>query len=301
VIDSDDKQGGRQDMNIPVAMEISGWEHLRSGKVRDLYRNSSGQILLVASDRISAFDHILPVLIPNKGKILTQLSLFWFELLADLIPNHLISLDVPNQVKGRAVIVKNLSMIEIECVARGYLTGSALKEYNQLQSVADQPLPPGFIDGSEIHPAIFTPARKAEQGEHDENISFAQMATAIGASRAEELREKTLAIYSFARKYALGRGIIIADSKFEFGIDSDGQILLADEALTPDSSRFWDASLWSPGDTQPSFDKQFIRDWLVSSGWDQRSAPPIPPPDIVEKTAHRYEEAFTLLTGRKLI
>lgn len=286
---------------IETANQIPGWTHLRSGKVRDLYRNDRDQILLVASDRISAYDQILPVLIPNKGKILTQLSLFWFELLADRISNHLISLDVPDQVKGRAVIVKKLSMIEIECVARGYLTGSALKEYHARQSVAEQPLPPGLVDGSEIDPAIFTPARKAEMGEHDENISFSQMVAAIGLAKAEELREKTLSIYSFAREYALGRGIIIADSKFEFGIDSDGHILLADEALTPDSSRFWDATLWSPGDTQPSFDKQFIRDWLVNSGWDQRGSPPIPPPDIVEKTAHRYEQAFTLLTGRKLI
>lgn len=286
---------------IGKAPQISGWTHLRSGKVRDLYRNDLGQILLVASDRISAYDHILPVVIPNKGKILTQLSLFWFELLADLIPNHLISQDVPDQVKDRAVIVKKLSMIDIECVARGYLTGSALKQYQERGSVADQILPPGLLDGSEIDPAIFTPAQKADLGEHDENISFTQMVAAIGVAQAESLREKTLAIYSFAREYALGRGIIIADSKFEFGIDSDGQILLADEALTPDSSRFWDAGRYLPGDTQPSFDKQFIRDWLVSSGWDQKGAPPIPPPDIVEKTAHRYEEAFTLLTGRKLI
>lgn len=286
---------------IGKAPQISGWTHLRSGKVRDLYRNDLGQILLVASDRISAYDHILPVVIPNKGKILTQLSLFWFELLADLIPNHLISQDVPDQVKDRAVIVKKLSMIDIECVARGYLTGSALKQYQERGSVADQILPPGLLDGSEIDPAIFTPAQKADLGEHDENISFTQMVAAIGVAQAESLREKTLAIYSFAREYALGRGIIIADSKFEFGIDSDGQILLADEALTPDSSRFWDAGRYLPGDTQPSFDKQFIRDWLVSSGWDQKGAPPIPPPDIVEQTAHRYEEAFTLLTGRKLI
>ena len=286
---------------IGKAPQISGWTHLRSGKVRDLYRNDLGQILLVASDRISAYDHILPIVIPNKGKILTQLSLFWFELLADLIPNHLISQDVPDQVKDRAVIVKKLSMIDIECVARGYLTGSALKEYQERGSVADQILLPGLRDGSEIDPAIFTPAQKADLGEHDENISFTQMVAAIGVAQAESLREKTLAIYSFAREYALGRGIIIADSKFEFGIDSDGQILLADEALTPDSSRFWDARRYLPGDTQPSFDKQFIRDWLVSSGWDQKGAPPIPPPDIVEKTAHRYEEAFTLLTGRKLI
>jgi len=286
---------------IESASQIPGWTHLRSGKVRDLYRNDRDQILLVASDRISAYDQMLPVLIPNKGKILTQLSLFWFELLGDRISNHLISLDVPDQVKGRAVIVKKLSMIEIECVARGYLTGSALKEYHSNQSVAGQVLSPGLVDGSKIDPTIFTPARKAELGAHDENISFSQMVAALGLAQAQELRAKTLSIYSFAREYALGRGIIIADSKFEFGIDSDGQILLADEVLTPDSSRFWEAALWSPGQRQPSFDKQFIRDWLVGSGWDQRGSPPVPPIDIVEKTAHRYEQAFTLLTGRELI
>jgi len=286
---------------IESASQIPGWTHLRSGKVRDLYRNDRDQILLVASDRISAYDQMLPVLIPNKGKILTQLSLFWFELLGDRISNHLISLDVPDQVKGRAVIVKKLSMIEIECVARGYLTGSALKEYHANQSVAGQVLSPGLVDGSQIDPTIFTPARKAELGAHDENISFSQMVAALGLAQAQELRAKTLSIYSFAREYALGRGVIIADSKFEFGMDSDGQILLADEVLTPDSSRFWEAALWSPGQRQPSFDKQFIRDWLVGSGWDQRGSPPVPPIDIVEKTAHRYEQAFTLLTGRELI
>lgn len=286
---------------IESASQIPGWTHLRSGKVRDLYRNDRDQILLVASDRISAYDQILPVLIPNKGKILTQLSLFWFELLGDRISNHLISLDVPDQVKGRAVIVKKLSMIEIECVARGYLTGSALMEYHANQSVAGQVLSPGLVDGSQIDPTIFTPARKAELGAHDENISFSQMVAALGLAQAQELRAKTLSIYSFAREYALGRGVIIADSKFEFGMDSDGQILLADEVLTPDSSRFWEAALWSPGQRQPSFDKQFIRDWLVGSGWDQRGSPPVPPIDIVEKTAHRYEQAFTLLTGRELI
>ena len=286
---------------IESASQIPGWTHLRSGKVRDLYRNDRDQILLVASDRISAYDQMLPVLIPNKGKILTQLSLFWFELLGDRISNHLISLDVPDQVKGRAVIVKKLSMIEIECVARGYLTGSALKEYHANQSVAGQVLSPGLVDGSQIDPTIFTPARKAELGAHDENISFSQMVAALGLAQAQELRAKTLSIYSFAREYALGRGVIIADSKFEFGMDSDGQILLADEVLTPDSSRFWEAALWSPGERQPSFDKQFIRDWLVGSGWDQRGSPPVPPIDIVEKTAHRYEQAFTLLTGRELI
>lgn len=259
---------------IESASQIPGWTHLRSGKVRDLYRNDRDQILLVASDRISAYDQILPVLIPNKGKILTQLSLFWFELLGDRISNHLISLDVPDQVKGRAVIVKKLSMIEIECVARGYLTGSALMEYHANQSVAGQVLSPGLVDGSQIDPTIFTPARKAELGAHDENISFSQMVAALGLAQAQELRAKTLSIYSFAREYALGRGVIIADSKFEFGMDSDGQILLADEVLTPDSSRFWEAALWSPGQRQPSFDKQFIRDWLVGSGWDQRGSPP---------------------------
>jgi phosphoribosylaminoimidazole-succinocarboxamide synthase len=279
---------------------LPGWQHIRSGKVRDLYVNDKNELLLLASDRISAFDWVLPTPIPNKGKILTQLSLFWFELLEKQISNHLISLDVPSKVAGRAVIVKKLKMIDVECVARGYLTGSGLKEYQATGTVADQALPAGLLNGSELTPALFSPATKADIGDHDININYSQLVALVGSNRAEQLREKTLAIYQFAREYARSRGIIIADTKFEFGLDADDQLLLADEALTPDSSRFWDAKQWLPGDTQASFDKQFLRDWLVNSDWDQRSSPPHLPHDIVEKTAHRYEQAFTLLTGRKL-
>ncbi|HEY4898743.1 MAG TPA: phosphoribosylaminoimidazolesuccinocarboxamide synthase [Candidatus Nanopelagicaceae bacterium] len=279
---------------------IDGWDHLRSGKVRDLYTNSSGQLLIVASDRISAFDYILPTEIPGKGKLLTQLSLFWFEMFADLVPNHLISSDVPDVVKDRAVIVKPLDMFPIECVARGYLAGSGWVEYQKLQSVTAIPLPAGLLDGSKLPEAIFTPATKAEMGEHDENISFDRASALVGANNANELRELTLQLYSTARDYAATRGIIVADTKFEFGRDNEGKICLGDEALTPDSSRFWSTDTWKPGGAQPSFDKQYIRDWLLASGWDRGSPPPELPAEVVEKTRARYEAAFTLLTGRKI-
>ena len=279
---------------------IDGWDHLRSGKVRDLYTNSSGQLLIVASDRISAFDYILPTEIPGKGKLLTQLSLFWFEMFSELVPNHLISSKVPEVVKDRAVIVKPLEMFPIECVARGYLTGSGWVEYKKSQSVTAIPLPAGLLDGSKLPEAIFTPATKAEMGEHDENISFDRVSAIIGANDAKVLRELTLLLYSTARDYAATRGIILADTKFEFGLDSEGKICLGDEALTPDSSRFWSTETWKPGGAQPSFDKQYIRDWLITSGWDRNSPPPELPADVVEKTRQRYEAAFTLLTGRNI-
>jgi phosphoribosylaminoimidazole-succinocarboxamide synthase len=279
---------------------IDGWNHLRSGKVRDLYTNSSGQLLIVASDRISAFDYILPTEIPGKGKLLTQLSLFWFDMFSGLVPNHLISVDVPEVVKDRAVIVKPLDMFPIECVARGYLTGSGWVEYQKSQSVTGIPLPAGLLDGSKLPEAIFTPATKAEVGEHDENISIDRASAIIGANDARSLRGLTIQLYSTARDYAATRGIILADTKFEFGRDSEGKICLGDEALTPDSSRFWSAETWKPGGAQPSFDKQYIRDWLVASGWDRNSPPPELPADVVEKTRERYKAAFTLLTGRKI-
>ena len=279
---------------------IDGWDHLRSGKVRDLYTNSSGQLLIVASDRISAFDYILPTEIPGKGKLLTQLSLFWFEMFADLVPNHLISSDVPDVVKGRAIIVKPLDMFPIECVARGYLAGSGWVEYQMSQSVTAIPLPAGLSEGSKLPEAIFTPATKAEMGDHDENISFDHASAIVGVNNAKELRELTIQLYSTARDYAATRGIIVADTKFEFGRDNEGKICLGDEALTPDSSRFWSANTWKPGGTQPAFDKQYIRDWLLASGWDRNSPPPELPAEVVEKTRARYETAFTLLTGRKI-
>lgn len=279
---------------------IEGWNHLRSGKVRDLYTNTNGELLIVASDRISAFDFILPTPIPGKGKLLTQLSLFWFEMFSDLVPNHLISTDVPREVKDRAVIVKPLEMFPIECVARGYLTGSGWVEYQKTQSVTGIELPAGLLDGSKLPENIFTPATKAEMGDHDENISFARAATIVGEDDAKKLRELTLLLYSTAHDYAATRGIILADTKFEFGRDHEGKICLGDEALTPDSSRFWSADTWKPGGAQPSFDKQYVRDWLLASGWDRKSPPPELPTEVVEKTRERYEAAFTLLTGRNI-
>ena len=276
------------------------WTHLRSGKVRELYTNEKGELLLVASDRISAFDYILPTEIPGKGKLLTQLSLFWFEMMSDLVPNHLISTEVPAEFAGRGVIVKPLEMFPIECVARGYLTGSGWSEYKQSQSVTGIPLASGLLDGSQLEKAIFTPATKADVGDHDINISFEKAAEVIGAADATVLRDLTLALYTKAHGYAATRGIILADTKFEFGRDDQGKITLGDEALTPDSSRFWSADSWKPGGAQPSFDKQYVRDWLLQSGWDKKSTPPELPQEVVEKTYERYSAAYTLLTGRKL-
>ncbi|MFY8197743.1 MAG: phosphoribosylaminoimidazolesuccinocarboxamide synthase, partial [Candidatus Planktophila sp.] len=274
----------------PPAPQVAGWDHLRTGKVRDLYTNSSGEILLVASDRISAFDWVLPTTIPDKGAILTQLSLFWFELLEDIIPNHIITDDVPAQVADRAVIVEPLKMFEIECVARGYLTGSGLVEYKESGAVCGNTLPAGLIDGSKLATPIFTPATKAEIGDHDINIDFDQAASIVGAEHAQSLRDYTLKLYTEAADFAESRGIILADTKFEFGLDSDGEILLGDEVLTPDSSRFWDAT-----HKGASFDKQFVRDYLTTSGWDRKSPPPELPAEIVEKTAERYHQAYFTL------
>ena len=283
----------------PPAPSINGWQHLRTGKVRDLYRNSEDEILLVASDRISAFDWVLPSEIPNKGAILTQLSLFWFELLEDIVPNHIVSDDVPAEVSDRAVIVKPLDMFAIECVARGYLTGSGLTEYKNNQMVCGNLLPAGLVDGSQLPETIFTPATKAEIGDHDINIDFAGAAKVVGNADAEQLREMTIKLYDTAAEFANSRGIILADTKFEFGRDAKGVITLGDEALTPDSSRFWEAASWAPGSAPASFDKQFVRDFLTTSGWDKKSPPPELPAEIIEKTAARYEEAFLRITGMK--
>ena len=283
----------------PVAPTIDGWTHIRTGKVRDLYSNDEGEILLVASDRISAFDWVLPSEIPNKGAILTQLSLFWFELLGDIVPNHIITDEVPRSVLDRAVVVQPLEMFEIECVARGYLTGSGLVEYGDNCAVCGNALPEGLLDGSKLPSSIFTPATKAEIGDHDINIDFNSAAKIVGDDNAAELRALTLKLYDTAAEYALSRGIILADTKFEFGANSEGSITLCDEALTPDSSRFWELDGWMPGKSQPSYDKQFVRDWLTSSGWDRKSPPPELPTEIIEKTATRYEEAFERITGTK--
>jgi phosphoribosylaminoimidazole-succinocarboxamide synthase len=283
----------------PPAPSINGWQHLRTGKVRDLYTNNKEEILLVASDRISAFDWVLPSEIPNKGAILTQLSLFWFELLEDLVPNHIISDDVPAEVSDRAVIVKPLDMFAIECVARGYLTGSGLTEYKNNQTVCGNSLPAGLVDGSQLSETIFTPATKAEIGNHDINIDFAGAAKVVGNADAEQLRDLTVKLYDTAAEFANSRGIILADTKFEFGRDTKGVITLGDEALTPDSSRFWEAASWTPGSAPASFDKQFVRDFLTTSGWDKKSPPPELPAEIIEKTAARDEEAFFRITGNK--
>ena len=281
----------------PPAPAITGWTHLRTGKVRELYTNESGNLLIVASDRISAFDWVLPTEIPNKGAVLTQLSLWWFEQLKHLVPNHIISADVPAEVAGRAVIAKPLTMYPIECVARGYLTGSGWAEYKNDQKVCGNELPAGLQDGSQLPTSIFTPATKAEIGDHDINIDFLAATKIVGAETAAELRDLTLEIYDAASKIANERGIILADTKFEFGTDAHGAMTLGDEVLTPDSSRFWAAAEWQPGKSQPSFDKQYVRDYLVSSGWDRESNAPELPAEIVEKTAQRYTEAFKRITG----
>ena len=276
-----------------------GWRPLKSGKVRDLYINDRGEILLVASDRISAYDWIMPTPIPDKGKLLTQLSLFWFNKLSHIVPHHVISTDVPAEVTGRAIICKSLEIFPIECVARGYLTGSGWSEYKTNSRVCGIDLPQGLLDGSQLSQPIFTPATKAEVGLHDENITFTQAEASIGKERARELRRLTLELYKFASEYAKSRGIIIADTKFEFGLDKAGEITLADEALTPDSSRFWPVESWRPGGAQPSYDKQYLRDWLTSIGWDKQSPPPPLPDEVVEKTRARYSEAYAALTGEK--
>lgn len=282
----------------PAPPIIDGWRHLRTGKVRDLYQDDAGRLLMVASDRISAFDWVLPTVIPDKGKILTAMSLWWFERIATIVPNHVLSAEVPPEVAGRAVIVRSLEMFPIECVARGYLTGSGLIEYRASATVCGIKLPAGLVDGSRLPEPIFTPATKADVGEHDVNVSFEVVASKIGRSDAAELRRLTLEIYSAADEISRSAGIILADTKFEFG-RAEGQIFIGDEVLTPDSSRFWPFETWAPGGAQPSFDKQFLRDWLASSGWDRSGEEPPPelPEDVVAKTRERYLVAFERLTG----
>ncbi|HEX9065928.1 MAG TPA: phosphoribosylaminoimidazolesuccinocarboxamide synthase [Streptosporangiaceae bacterium] len=275
--------------------------HLYSGKVRDIYSQPDGTLLLVASDRMSAFDYVLDSPIPGKGKILTQLSLWWFGQLADVVPNHVIDAPVPPEYAGRAMTCRPLRMIEAECVARGYLTGSGLAEYQAGGQVCGIPLPAGLADGSRLPDPIFTPATKAPMGQHDENITFGQLAESVGAGLAAELRRITLAVYERGAAIAADRGIIVADTKIELGFDAAGTLTLGDEVLTPDSSRFWPADRWDPGRSQPSFDKQYVRDWLLSpeSGWDRGSgAPPPPlPPRVIERTRETYIEAYERITG----
>ncbi len=292
---------------------LPGWRHAYAGKVRDLYlpegEHPDGDVVLVvASDRISAYDHVLPTPVPDKGVVLTRLSLWWFEQLADLVPNHVVTAKtgphgVPAEVAGRAMVCRRLEMFPVECVARGYLTGSGLAEYRASGRVCGVPLEPGLVDGSRLPTPIFTPATKAAVGEHDENVSFDVVAERLGAADATRLRDLTLAVYARAEGIARERGLILADTKLEFGRAGD-VVTLGDEVLTPDSSRFWPADAWQPGRAQPSFDKQYVRDWLTSpaSGWDRSSdtPPPALPDDVVERTRGRYLEAYERLTGRTL-
>ncbi len=273
------------------------------GKVREIYDAGSGRLLLVASDRISAYDHVLPTPIPDKGRVLTQLSVWWFEQLTPVLESfgathHLLSAsDVPSEVAGRAMLVRRLEMLPVECVARGYLSGSGTKEYAATGSIRDVALPPGLVEGSQLPAPVFTPSTKAELGEHDEAIDFSAVEAAVGAPRAAELRDLTLALYGRATEIAAAAGLILADTKFEFGLGADGGVVLGDEVLTPDSSRYWPASSWSPGAAQPSYDKQFVRDWLTASGWDRASEPPELPDDVVAATRERYVAAYERLTG----
>ena len=272
-----------------------------AGKVRELYDAADGRILMVATDNISAFDQVLSTLIPDKGAVLTQLSLWWFSQLTDVVDNHVVSTDVPDAVAGRATLVEALDMVEVECVARGYLTGSGWVEYQESRTVCGVPLPEGLRDGDKLPEPIFTPAIKAPVGEHDVNVDYATIAELHGEELASKLRDLTLEIYAKAAEIADARGIILADTKFEFGRRPDGTLVLADEVLTPDSSRFWDAAQWQPGESLPSFDKQYVRDWLAhESGWDRTSeAPPPPlPDDVVAATRERYLEAYRRLAGK---
>jgi phosphoribosylaminoimidazole-succinocarboxamide synthase len=275
--------------------------HLYSGKVRELYQADDGVLLLVATDRISAFDYVLGTPIPGKGKILTALSLWWFERLADLAPSHLVDAPIPAEFAGRAMACKQLRMVQAECVARGYLAGSGLTEYRHDGRVCGIALPQGLLDGSRLSEPIFTPATKAPRGEHDENITFDQLAASTGGELAAELRRITLAVYERGAELAAERGIIVADTKLELGFDAAGTLTLGDEVLTPDSSRFWPADQWQPGRSQPSFDKQYVRDWLLSpeSGWDRNSGQPPPPlpSRVIERTRETYIEAYERITG----
>ncbi|MFH9867924.1 phosphoribosylaminoimidazolesuccinocarboxamide synthase [Streptomyces lydicus] len=293
----------------PEPVEVPGLTHLHTGKVRDLYQNADGDLVMVASDRTSAYDWVLPTEIPDKGRVLTRLSLWWFDQLSDLVPHHVLSSDVPAGApadwEGRTLVCKSLRMVPVECVARGYLAGSGLVEYDRSRTVCGLALPEGLTNGSELPSPIFTPATKAAVGDHDENVSYEETARQVGADVAAELRQTTLAVYSRARDIARERGLIVADTKFEFGFDErpDGErvLTLGDEVLTPDSSRFWPADQWEPGRAQPSFDKQFIRDWLTSpaTAWDRtgEQPPPALPQEIVEATRAKYLEAYERLTG----
>lgn len=287
--------------------QLSDYQHLSSGKVRDIYEVDDSTLLMVVTDRISAYDFALEPAIPDKGRVLTATTMFFFDAID--FPNHLAGpIDderIPEEVLGRAIVVKKLNMLPFECVARGYLTGSGLKEYNANGTVCGIELPEGLVEASRLPEPIFTPATKAEQGDHDENVSFERVVQDLGQERAEQLRDETLRIYSAAAKIAEEKGIILADTKFEFGLDSEGNLVLGDEVLTPDSSRYWPADSYAEGVVQPSFDKQYVRNWLTSeeSGWDVASEtqPPVLPEEVVAATRLRYIEAYERLSGKRFI
>ena len=292
---------------VLIESDLPGVERLGRGKVRDIYAVGPDRLLIVATDRISAFDYILATGIPGKGRVLTQMSVFWFGLLSDVTPTHFITANVDeypeelrayrDQLEGRSMLVRRARMTDVECVARGYLSGSGWKEYRASGSVCGIPLPPGLQESSRLPEPIFTPSTKAQTG-HDENISFEQTAAIVGPELAARLRDLTLAIYKKASEYAITRGIIIADTKFEFGFVGN-QLVLADEVLTPDSSRFWPAATWNPGGAQPSYDKQYVRDYLESIHWNKQPPAPALPPDVARRTSEKYMEAFRALTGRE--
>jgi phosphoribosylaminoimidazole-succinocarboxamide synthase len=272
-------------------------QHIHSGKVRDVYADGD-DLILVASDRVSVYDVVLPTPIPDKGKVLTALSLWWFEQLADIVPHHVISAtEVPDEWAGRAIRCRKLDMIQVECIARGYLAGLGLKEYERYGSVSALPLPQGLTEGAQLPQTIFTPTTKATGGAHDEFVTFADVVEQVGEQTAERLRDLTVRLYERGADIAAEHGIIVADTKFEFGWAADGTLTLADEVLTSDSSRFWPADDWQPGRPQFAFDKQFVRDWAAGTGWDKRPPAPEVPDDIVQATRARYVEAYERITG----
>jgi phosphoribosylaminoimidazole-succinocarboxamide synthase len=284
---------------MSTAATLEGHKLLASGKVREIY-DEGDRLLMVASDRISTYDVIHPTPIPGKGEVLTGISAFWFERTGHIVPNHVVSYTdgVPEQVRGRAMLVERLEMFPVECVVRGYITGSGWKDYQRTGAVCGVELPDGLVESEQLPEPIFTPATKAEVGDHDENVTFDQAAEIIGdRPLLEELRRLSIELYSFAAEHARTRGIILADTKFEFGRDRQGRIVVGDEVLTPDSSRFWPADTYEKGQSQPSFDKQYVRDWASGSGWDKTPPAPALPDDVIEGTRQRYREAYEKITG----
>ncbi|HVV22764.1 MAG TPA: phosphoribosylaminoimidazolesuccinocarboxamide synthase [Pseudonocardiaceae bacterium] len=284
-------------------MPLTDYPLVATGKVRSLYAVDDEHLLFVASNRISAYDHVLDTEIPDKGRVLTAMSVFWFELLRDVVPNHLVAWDdprIPAEVRGRALLVRRLSMVAVECVARGYLAGSGLADYRSTGTVCGVPLPAGLVESSRLPEPIFTPTTKADVGSHDERMTYDAVVAAVGPDLAARLRDTTVRVYEAAAEHAATRGLILADTKFEFGLAADGSLVLADEVLTPDSSRYWPAEGYAAGRSQPSFDKQYVRDWLTSpeSGWDKAGPPPPLPADVVANTRARYVSAYERISGR---